>query len=178
MVKKSCLQCRGPGLGRSPGGGHGNPLLYSCLENPHGQRSLAGYGLWGHKESDMTEQLSIEQHVFVKTFWTVYIRSVLITICKLYFNLKKVKKNKGKRKYLFSKDSAHGNKLSQDACNDIEKNIDHLLCVVCKNIGFQRKRHLLIGFVFSVDICVWSFIDSNHPKNTIPMNAMNSTARI
>ena len=25
-----------PGLGRSPGGGHGNPLQYSCLENPHG----------------------------------------------------------------------------------------------------------------------------------------------
>ena len=34
-----------PGLGRSPGGGHGNPLQYSCLENPHGQRSLAGYSL-------------------------------------------------------------------------------------------------------------------------------------
>ena len=31
-----------PGLGRSPGGGHGNPLQYSCLENPQGQRSLAG----------------------------------------------------------------------------------------------------------------------------------------
>ena len=31
-----------PGLGRSPGGGHDNPLQYSCLENPHGQRSLAG----------------------------------------------------------------------------------------------------------------------------------------
>ena len=31
------------GLGRSPGEGHGNPLQYSCLENPHGQRSLAGY---------------------------------------------------------------------------------------------------------------------------------------
>ena len=44
-----------PGLGRSPGGGHGNPLQYSCLENPHGQRSLAGYCPWGHKESDMTE---------------------------------------------------------------------------------------------------------------------------
>ena len=26
-----------PGLGRSPGGGHGNPLQNSCLENPHGQ---------------------------------------------------------------------------------------------------------------------------------------------
>ena len=30
-------------LGRSPGGGHGNLLQYSCLENPHGQRSLVGY---------------------------------------------------------------------------------------------------------------------------------------
>ena len=33
-----------PGSGRSPGGGHGKPLQYTCLENPHGQRSLAGYG--------------------------------------------------------------------------------------------------------------------------------------
>ena len=39
-----------PGLGRSPGRGHGNPLKYSCLENPHGQRSLVAYSLWGHKE--------------------------------------------------------------------------------------------------------------------------------
>ena len=46
-----------PGLGRSPGGGHGNPLQYSCLENPHGQRSLGGYSPWGRKESGMTEQL-------------------------------------------------------------------------------------------------------------------------
>ena len=39
-----------PGLGRSPGGGHGNPLQYSCLENPHGQRSLVDYSPWGRKE--------------------------------------------------------------------------------------------------------------------------------
>ena len=44
-----------PGLGRSPGGGHGNPLQYSCLENSHGQRSLVGYSLWGLKESDTTK---------------------------------------------------------------------------------------------------------------------------
>ena len=44
-----------PGLGRSPGGGHDNPPQYSCLENPHGQRSLVGYSPWRHKESDMTE---------------------------------------------------------------------------------------------------------------------------
>ena len=30
------------GLGRSPGGGHGNPLQDSCLENPHEQRRLEG----------------------------------------------------------------------------------------------------------------------------------------
>ena len=29
------------------GEGHGNPLQYSCLENPRGQRSLAGYSPWG-----------------------------------------------------------------------------------------------------------------------------------
>ena len=38
-----------PGLGRSPGGGHGNPLQYSCLENPHGQRNLAGYSPMSHR---------------------------------------------------------------------------------------------------------------------------------
>ena len=32
-----------PGLGRSPEGGHGIPLQYSCLENPQGQRNLMGY---------------------------------------------------------------------------------------------------------------------------------------
>ena len=45
------------GLGRSPGGGHGNPLQYSCLENPYGQRILVGYSSQGHKESDMTEEI-------------------------------------------------------------------------------------------------------------------------
>ena len=35
-----------PGLGRSPGGGHGNPLQYSCLENPmdRGTWRAAVYG--------------------------------------------------------------------------------------------------------------------------------------
>ena len=42
------------GSGRSPGGGHGNPLQYSCLENPHGQRSLVGYNPRGLKELDTT----------------------------------------------------------------------------------------------------------------------------
>ena len=41
-----------PGLGKSPRGGNGNPLQYSCLENPHGQRSLASYSPKGGEESD------------------------------------------------------------------------------------------------------------------------------
>ena len=44
-----------PGLGRSPGGGHGKLLQYSCLENPHGQRSLAGYSPQDCKEMDTTQ---------------------------------------------------------------------------------------------------------------------------
>ena len=47
-----------PGLERSPGGGHGKPFQYSCLENPHGQRSLACYSSWGRKKSDTTERLN------------------------------------------------------------------------------------------------------------------------
>ena len=50
--------CSIPGLGRSPGGGHGNTLQYSCLEDLDRQRSLVGYSPWGHKESDITEWLS------------------------------------------------------------------------------------------------------------------------
>ena len=58
--QRVCLQCEDlgsiPGLGRSPREGNGNPLLYSCLEDP-----MDG-GAWlatvhGIAESNMTEQL-------------------------------------------------------------------------------------------------------------------------
>ena len=55
-----------PGLGRSPGEGHSNPLQYSCLENPCGQRSLAGYSPSGYKELDMTDRLSTAQQPLVE----------------------------------------------------------------------------------------------------------------
>ena len=44
-----------PGSGRSPGGENDNPLQYSRPGEFHGQRSLASYSPWGHKETDMTE---------------------------------------------------------------------------------------------------------------------------
>ena len=46
------------GLGRSPGRGYGYSLQYTCLENFHGQRSLAAYNQWGHKDSDTTKRIS------------------------------------------------------------------------------------------------------------------------
>ena len=43
-----------PGLGRSPEGGHGNPLQYSCLENPM-DRGAWWAAVHSITESDMTE---------------------------------------------------------------------------------------------------------------------------
>ena len=59
-----------PGLRKPPGGGHGNPFQYSCLEKPHGQRSLEGYSPWDHKESDVTKH-STAQHSHLSSQWAV-----------------------------------------------------------------------------------------------------------
>ena len=63
-----------PGLGKSPGGGHANPLEYSCLENPHGQRSLVGYSPCGCKESDTTELLAL-CHI-INILWKDFIQKI------------------------------------------------------------------------------------------------------
>ena len=52
-----------PGLGKSSEGGHVNPLRYSCLENPHGQKRLVNYSPWGCKELDMTERPSTRKEM-------------------------------------------------------------------------------------------------------------------
>ena len=65
-----------PGLGRSPGGVHCNPLQYSHLENPHGQRSLAGYSPWGHKELDITEWLSSSRGSMLSSLGLYFVISV------------------------------------------------------------------------------------------------------
>ena len=47
-----------PESGRSPGGGNGNPLQYSCLENPRDReawQATVRLPLWGSKKSDKTE---------------------------------------------------------------------------------------------------------------------------
>ena len=63
-----------PGLGKSPGGEHSNPLQCFSLENPHGQRSLMGYSPWGNKELDTTERLRAAQHnvIYIPVFMVYY----------------------------------------------------------------------------------------------------------
>ena len=45
----------------------GNPLQYSCLDNPRGQRSLVGYSPWDHIESDMTTKHSAARTILFRT---------------------------------------------------------------------------------------------------------------
>ena len=73
----------GTWVGRSPGAGHGSPLQYFCLENPHVQRRLVGYSPWGHKELDMTEQLSTA-HILSKIFSVKFGRHFLKNILLVY----------------------------------------------------------------------------------------------
>ena len=72
-----------PGLGRSPVGGHGNPLQYSCLGNPHEQRSLVGYSPWGRKESDTTERLC----TFVSQLFDMFVQSLKCSCISRLSNL-------------------------------------------------------------------------------------------
>ena len=52
-----------PGLRGSSGGGYGNPLQYSCLENPMDSEAWRATSPWGGKESDLTEEKRLNTHV-------------------------------------------------------------------------------------------------------------------
>ena len=58
-----------PGFGKSPEGVNGNPHQHSCLDNPCGEKSLAGYSPCGCKESVRTKQLNTAQKL---TDWFLF----------------------------------------------------------------------------------------------------------
>ena len=90
--QRICLQSGRPGFDpwvwEDPlaEGEHGNPLQYSCLENPHGQRSLVGCSPWGHKEMDVIGQLRTQLNHF-----SVHLK--LIQYCKSTILQQKFKRN-------------------------------------------------------------------------------------
>jgi hypothetical protein len=55
-----------PGLGRSLWSRKWQLTPVSLPGNSYGQRSLVAYSSWGHKEMDMTEQLSMHTHAHIK----------------------------------------------------------------------------------------------------------------
>ena len=70
-----------PRSGRTPGWGHSTPLQYSCLENPHGQRSLAGHSPVGctkwnptkatyHTARTLANQVSLSMEFSRKEYWS------------------------------------------------------------------------------------------------------------
>ena len=70
-----------PGSGRSPGRGHGNPLQYSCLENPMDRAAWQAYIPWGYKESNTTERLSLFFHILGFELMLLFFLIVLFIIC-------------------------------------------------------------------------------------------------
>ena len=90
-----------PWLGRSPGGKHGNPLLHSCLENPHGQRSLAGYGsggcnkvghdwvtkhsTWCLESCQFGKNAEIQENSLLERAWKLHNLNPYLSLCIFHF---------------------------------------------------------------------------------------------
>ena len=78
--KEPGCQCRRrkiPGLGRSPGGGHGNPLQYSCVENP---MDRGGWRATVHgvtKSQTRLKRLSTQAHMI-----RLYLSALLVTLAR------------------------------------------------------------------------------------------------
>ena len=71
-----------PGLGKSPGGGNGNPLQYSCLENPMDR------GAWRatvHGVAKRQTQLSVSMHIHTHTS-TYFEKKLYLKNIKYLFN--------------------------------------------------------------------------------------------
>ena len=67
------------GLGRSPRGVHNDPLQYSCLENPHGQMSLAGYySSWGLQRLGLNWATKHKNMHIIFAFFSLIINSLSI----------------------------------------------------------------------------------------------------
>ena len=131
-----------PGLGSFPGGGHSNPLQYSCLENPHGQKSMACYSPWGPKESDMTEPLSKRtttlKWINLEIIISLTILSHHFTFLILYkYALELNKKSLKRKKVLFQ--CCNWNWLLSWLCNYLK--VAYLLNTQITTSSFSTDNH-------------------------------------
>ena len=83
-----------PGSGRSPGGGHGNPLQYSCLENPKDRESWQDTVHWVTQSQTQLKQPNMHActqcgitDIFNLTleFGFLYKSSLFITLVFIFF---------------------------------------------------------------------------------------------
>ena len=77
-----------PGSGRSPGIGSGNPLQYSSLENSMDRECLAGYILWGCKESDTAKRRAIshfqDMENALDSVWLIVTLTLVLIVIAIY----------------------------------------------------------------------------------------------
>ena len=71
-----------PGLGRSPGGGHGNPLQYSCLENPMDKGAWQAMILGVTNSQTWLKWLSIHTHSLHICLYSIYTKIIYVHISK------------------------------------------------------------------------------------------------
>ena len=78
-----------PGSGRSPRGGHGNPLQYSCLENPMDRRAWSAVVHRVAKSQTRLKQLSTHTHTHMNVmkplYLQVFVNSSFVHILLIHF---------------------------------------------------------------------------------------------
>ena len=80
-----------PGLGRSSGGGHGNPLQYSCLENAMDRGAWQAHTVHRVAVSDATEasyHACMHMHTHTHTRTYTYKKSTLLYLFILFLSIK------------------------------------------------------------------------------------------
>ena len=106
--KESACQCRrqaqhgfSPWVGKIPWSRKRQPTRVSLPGKSHGQKSLVGYSPWGHKELDMTEQLStahILSKIFSVKFGRHFLKNILLVYPKSLWSVTAAMKSKNKTK--------------------------------------------------------------------------------
>ena len=87
-----------PGFGRSPGGGHGNPLQYSCLENPMDRGAWRATVQRVAKTQTWLKQLSTAQHIYIIEYYSAVKRNEVLIHATAWINHENTEQKKASHK--------------------------------------------------------------------------------